>query len=258
LICGPDTNLAKALHPSPNFEPRRGVDGPDMLLFHYTGMRSCHKAIDWLSRPQSRVSCHYVIDTDGTITQMVEEKMRAWHAGVSCWEGEVDINSRSIGFEIHNPGHDDGYPDFPEAQMQAVMELARDCIDRWKIRPERVLAHSDVAPQRKIDPGEKFDWQRLHAAGIGVWLPPSPVVAGDEGVQPGAAGEVVGQVQRLLQAYGFQVPQTGVLDGPSIKVVAAFQRHFRPERVDGCIDRSTVLTLQALLALLGRDCPPVA
>ena len=142
---------------------------------HYTGVTTAAKAIDWLSRAESKVSAHYVIDDEGRITQLVAEAMRAWHAGLAAWAGESDINSASIGIEVHNPGHELGYPDFPQPQLAVVEALCRDIIARHSIRPERVLAHSDVAPTRKKDPGEKFPWARLARAGIGHWVAPEPV-----------------------------------------------------------------------------------
>ena len=218
-----------------------------MLLLHYTGMTSCERAVDWLSRPEARVSCHYVIDVDGRITQMVAEDRRAWHAGVSVWAGETDINSRSIGFEIHNPGHDHGYPDFPEPQMAAVEALASDIVRRWSIPPVRVLAHSDVAPLRKNDPGEKFDWKRLADAGIGLWVPPAPL-GDDEALGLGARHPSIAHAQQLLAAYGYGIAATGELDCLTAKVLTAFQRHFRPARVDGHLDRSTEVTLERVAA----------
>ena len=174
LMDKPDTALVGAVCPSANFEPRRRGAQPSILLLHYTGVASAAKAIDWLSRSESKVSAHYVIDDAGRITQLVAEAMRAWHAGLAAWAGETDINSASIGIEIHNPGHELGYPDFPEPQLAAVEALCRDIIARHAIRPERVLAHSDVAPTRKKDPGEKFPWARLARAGIGHWVTPEP------------------------------------------------------------------------------------
>lgn len=246
MIEAPDSGLVARLHPSPNVESRCHGIGPTMLILHYTGMTSAEKAIDWLSRTESKVSCHYVIDEAGCITQMVEERLRAWHAGASFWAGETDINSASIGIEIHNPGHDLGYPDFPEAQMEAVLALSRDIVLRGGIRPERVLAHSDVAPGRKIDPGEKFDWARLARAGVGRWVEPEAV--DPEGLDLGCANVAVAETQNLLREYGYRVEITGVLDGETACVVRAFQRHFRPMRVDGRIDRSTVVTLERLMA----------
>jgi N-acetylmuramoyl-L-alanine amidase len=223
---------------------------PSILLLHYTGVATAAKAIDWLTCEESKVSCHYAIDEAGMVTQMVAEDMRAWHAGEAIWAGETDINSVSIGIEIHNPGHDGGYPDFPEVQLLAVEALCRDIIARNGIRAERVLAHSDVAPARKQDPGEKFPWHRLAKAGIGHWVPPASVIAAEAGIGVGVAGPLVADVQRLFARYGYGMEATGLIDGKTELVVTAFQRHFRPERVDGRIDQSTITTLERLLAAL--------
>jgi N-acetylmuramoyl-L-alanine amidase len=249
-ITTPDSRLVDAVRTSPNVEPRRNGLRPTILLLHYTGLESMAKAIDWLCVEGSGVSCHYGIDVDGRIMQMVSEELRAWHAGESIWEGETDINSASIGIEIHNPGHAFGYPDFPEVQMQAVERLSLDIIARHGIRPERVLAHSDVAPVRKKDPGEKFPWERLARVGIGHWVAPVPVLAGDDGLGIGAAEPRIAAFQVALRRYGFGIDPTGVIDDRTALVVAAFQRHFRPERVDGRIDRSTIATLERLIAAL--------
>lgn len=258
MIAAADSKLVAAVHPSPCFEPRRECARPDMLLLHYTGMASCERAIDWLSRPESRVSCHYVIDTDGRIIQMVAEDQRAWHAGLAVWAGETDINSRSIGFEIHNGGHDAGTPEYPERQMLAVIALGLDVVRRWSIKPERVLAHSDVAPARKNDPGEWFDWARLARAGLGLWVPPVPLDASDAGLGPGAGEPAVRVAQDGLRHYGYGLEATGVTDQATVKVIAAFQRHFRPARVDGRLDRSTHATLERLLRALDERAPVVA
>ena len=253
MIGKPDTPLVAALRPSPNFEPRRGVGRPDMLLLHYTGVATAAAAIDWLSRAESKVSAHYVIDEAGAITQLVAEAMRAWHAGVAVWADESDINSASVGIEIQHVGHEFGYPEFPEPQLRALEALCRDIIARHRIRPERVLAHSDVAPTRKKDPGEKFPWARLARAGIGHWVAPEPVVWADPGIARDAAGPLVADVQTLLARYGYGIEATGGFDPRTEFVVTAFQRHFRPERVDGRLDQSTITTLQRLIAALPQD-----
>jgi N-acetylmuramoyl-L-alanine amidase len=258
VIRAPDTPLVAAVHPSPNFEARRNGMRPSILLLHYTGVESPAKAIDWLCRPESRVSCHYMIDRDGRITQMVAEEERAWHAGEAIWAGETDINSASIGIEIDNPGHELGYPDFTQEQLAAVEALARDIVARHGIRPERVLAHSDVAPVRKIDPGEKFPWSRLAAAGIGHWVEPEPLNPAEPGIGIGAAGPLIAVVQTMLASYGYGIEATGVTDSKTEFVVKAFQRHFRPARVDGRIDQSTITTLQRALAALNRNPTPAA
>lgn len=218
-----------------------------MLVLHYTGMVSAAKAIAWLAAAESKVSCHYVVDETGRVTQMVPEALRAWHAGVSCWAGETDLNSASIGIEIHNPGHELGYWDFSDAQMCAVERLARDIVERNGIAARRVLAHSDIAPQRKIDPGEKFPWERLHRAGVGHWVRPSPLRVDTPSLGPGDASASVLAVQRLLADYGYDCPLTGRFDEATEKVVRAFQRHFRPVLCDGRVDLSTLSTLERLI-----------
>ena len=234
---------------SPNVGPRRADARVSLLILHYTGMLSAEKARDWLCNPRSHVSSHYLVDDEGRITQMVGEEMRAWHAGVSVWRGDTDVNSNSIGIEIHNPGHHLGYANFPEPQMRSVIALCRDILSRHDIAPRDVLAHSDVAPQRKIDPGEKFDWRRLNGEGIGHWVEPAPLADGDLR-QFGDHGENIANLQRLLAEYGYGVEINGVFDKRTKAVISAFQRHFRPACVDGMADVSTVETLRRLLRAL--------
>jgi N-acetylmuramoyl-L-alanine amidase len=252
----PDSRLVDRLQPSPNFELRHAGLRPTILLLHYTGMSSCKAAIDWLSRPDSKVSCHYVVDLDGTVTQLVPERMRAWHAGVARWRGQTDINSMSIGIEIHNPGHGDDYCDFPDLQMQTVTDLSREIVARWGIAPEGVLGHSDVAPERKCDPGEKFNWAGLAAAGVGRWVEPEPIgpLIGTHSRQ--ATKEEIAKVQRLLAIYGYGVEIDGLMSGRCREVISAFQRHFRPQRIDGVPDFSTVATLERLIA--ASEVSPIA
>ncbi len=236
--------LAKRLVPAANAEPRRMARAVDMLLLHYTGMASAEAACELLCSAESRVSCHYLVDEDGTVSQMVGEEMRAWHAGVSCWKGETDTNSRSIGIEIQNPGHALGYRDFPERQMEAVIALCGDVLSRHAIPPEHVLAHSDVAPGRKIDPGEKFDWALLHRRGIGHWVPPAPPDATP------LSSEELRLFQRLLSRYGYALGETGECDEATRKVTDAFRRHFDPSRIDCPPDRSALRSAERLVAAL--------
>src|SRR6185503_15026742 len=253
MTAAPDSALATLWCPAPNREPRRDGRVADMLVLHYTGMESAEAALDWLTREESKVSCHYLIDEEGRITQMVPEDMRAWHAGQSLWAGETDLNSCSISIEIHNPGHEFGYREFPEAQMRAVEALALDILSRNAIPPHRVLAHSDIAPGRKRDPGERFDWARLARAGIGLWVEPAPL-GNDQALGPGDEGESVAELQRALLEYGYGVEVTSTYGTGLEKVVEAFQRHFRPARVDGRADLSTRDTLARLLdALLANQ-----
>ena len=239
--------LAQRFVLAPCIGPRLLPCTPDLLILHYTGMESAERACAWLCNPASRVSCHYLVDEQGIITQMAGEEMRAWHAGKSSWEGETDSNSRSVGIEIHNPGHSLGYPHFPTEQMKAVIKLCRDIVARHGISPRHVLAHSDVAPLRKIDPGEKFDWAWLSREGIGHWVPPA-VIGSGQFFQLGDRGQPIGALQSMLALYGYGIEISGEFDKTTQLVVKAFQRHFRQARVDGVADRSTIDTLHRLLA----------
>jgi N-acetylmuramoyl-L-alanine amidase len=176
--------------------------------------------------------------------------MRAWHAGASHWAGITDINSASVGIEIQNGGHDAGLPSFPARQMRSVETLSLDIVRRHGIPPERVLAHSDVAPARKIDPGERFNWRVLAYRGVGHWVQPVELAATDTGLPPGAKGPQVRDMQEMLRAYGYGIEPTGEHDALSVLVVTAFQRHFRQQRADGRIDRSSLATLERLIAAL--------
>lgn len=245
-----DSPMVTTLHGSPNIEPRKEGMAPSILILHYTGLPTLERSLDVLSRPDCKVSCHYVIDTDGRIIQMVAENMRAWHAGVSSWAGETDINSASIGIEIQNAGHQNGYPEFPDCQMQSVIALSKDIVTRHRIAPARVLAHSDIAPQRKVDPGEKFDWGRLHREGVGHWVAPEPLDPADTGLGIGAQTPMVGAAQALLAQYGYGLPQSGIFDAPLWFVLRGFQLHFRPARANSRLDKSTFATLERLVGAL--------
>jgi N-acetylmuramoyl-L-alanine amidase len=234
--------------PSPNFNERVGEGVPDILLMHYTGMQSCEAAVQRLTDPAARVSSHYTIDEDGTVYVHVDESLRAWHAGVSHWRGETDINSRSIGIEIVNPGHEFGYRAFPDVQIDAVIELSKGILSRHRIPPRNVIAHSDIAPGRKEDPGELFPWKRLADEGIGVWVEASAVMG--ESLSPGDRGDVVRALQMDLAAYGYGIDPTGDYDARTRDVVIAFQRHFRPVNFDGVADAQTQDVLRRLLAIV--------
>jgi N-acetylmuramoyl-L-alanine amidase len=222
--------------PSPNHDSRgEAIGGPpriDMLVLHYTGMQSAAAALDRLCDPEARVSSHYVVDEDGAVWRLVPEERRAWHAGVSYWAGETALNTVSIGIEIVNPGHEWGYRRFPELQMQAVEALCRDIIARRRVPAHRIVGHSDIAPTRKSDPGELFDWPRLARAGIGLWPEPNAELRRRR-------GRGVGIVERAraladLARIGYQVEP-----GAEAAPLAAFQRRFRPERWDGRLDSET-------------------
>ncbi|MDB5512920.1 MAG: N-acetylmuramoyl-L-alanine amidase [Enterovirga sp.] len=232
--------------PSPNHGERAGGRRPDMLLLHYTGMSSAEAALRRLCDPEAAVSAHYLVGEDGSVTQLVPEDRRAWHAGAGAWAGETDINTCSIGIEVVNPGHDGGLPPYPEVQIGAVITLADAIVRDWGIPADRVLAHSDVAPSRKEDPGELFPWDRLAEAGIGLWVD-APPPDDDHLLASGGSGEGVEALQDALAEFGYGIETTGVFDAATVSVLTAFQRHFRPARVDGILDRSTLATLQHLL-----------
>jgi len=244
-----DSAVVSRVAPSPNHGERRGGARPDCIVLHYTGVPSFAQALGLLTDPATEVSSHYLIDEAGSVLQLVPETRRAWHAGVSFWKGDSDINSRSIGVEIANSGHDGGLPSFPEAQIAALIALVKDISSRWRIPRERLLAHSDVAPERKRDPGERFPWARLARLRVGHWVEPAPI-HGDALFAPAQEGPPIRALQAMLALYGYGVEISGVMDHKTEAVLAAFQRHFRPERVDGRADASTLATLRALISAL--------
>jgi N-acetylmuramoyl-L-alanine amidase len=242
----PESPAASAFIPSPNHGERPDGRRPDMLILHYTGMDDEEAALRWLCNPVSKVSAHYLVSEAGEVVQLVAESRRAWHAGLGAWAGEFDMNNCSIGIEIANAGHPAGLPPFREAQIASVVALCRDIVARWAIHPGRVLGHSDVAPGRKLDPGERFPWARLHEEGIGHWVKPAALGDG-RCLRRGNVGQPVGTLQSMLGRYGYGVGVTGVFGEETETVVASFQRHFRPELVDGVADVSTIATLIELL-----------
>ncbi len=231
--------------PSPNFDARNVV--PDMLVLHYTGMRTGEEAIARLRDPEARVSSHYVVEEDGRLFGLVPEERRAWHAGVSFWRGETGLNHRSIGIEIVNPGHEFGYRPFPAAQIATVIALLTDIRERWDIPDSRIIGHSDIAPDRKTDPGELFPWKTLAEAGHGLWAepPPSPGPPLGEGEE----GTGVFALQAGLTRLGYDSAPSGRFGPETTTILKAFQRHWRPETVDGIADGETRARLVALLRM---------
>lgn len=220
--------------PSPNHGPRRGGTRVDMLVLHYTGMKTLEGALGRLCDPKAAVSAHYLVARDGRVFRLVDERRRAWHAGVSCWAGERDVNGRSIGIELENPGN----RAYPKKQIQALVLLARGILKRHRIPKHRVLGHSDVAPRRKIDPGEKFPWRALAKAGVGYWPELARMARAKSKPRTKIVPDITA-VQRALAALGYEIEATGRMDAQTKAAVAAFQRHFRPRRVDGRIDQET-------------------
>jgi len=243
----PDSFIVADVVASPNHDERTG-GSPNMILLHYTGMQTGQAALERLTTAASKVSAHYVVFEDGRIVQCVPEALRAWHAGVASWAGDTDVNSRSIGIEVVNPGHEFGYPDYPLRQIAAVIALCKTILTRrGPINADRILAHSDVAPTRKQDPGEKFPWELMNESGVGHWVRPAPLNLVGTTLKPGDRSEAVMRMQRTFKAYGYGIVDNGTYDELTRDVVTAFQRHFRQARVDGIADPSTQLTLRALL-----------
>ena len=236
-----DSWLASCFIVSPNFD-ERGGSPVDIIVLHYTGMPEEEAALARLCDPEAKVSSHYVVRENGEIVQLVAEDKRAWHAGVSRWREWTDINARSIGIEIVNPGHDGGCPSFPDVQIDAVIGLCRDIAVRRNIPRDQVLAHSDIAPLRKQDPGEWFPWRRLAAEGVGLWVEPVPF--SDEKFE--ASPRELDAFVEALATYGYGVTLSDPCETKQV-IVAAFQRHFRPMRVDGRVDRSSIGTMLRLL-----------
>ncbi len=247
----PDSSLPATLDSSPNHGERKGGRTPDSILLHYTGLPTGAAALRQLCDPAQQVSSHYLVWEDGRLSQLVPEARRAWHAGHGSWAGENDMNDVSIGIEIANSGHRWGMPEYPSAQIETIIALCKDIIARWRIRPERVLAHSDVSHGRKIDPGEHFPWGQLAKAGIGHYVTPSAIEDGPR-LEPGAKGLDVEALQAMLAHYGYALDITGVYDAVTLSAITAFQRHFRPARVDGIADRSTIATLRRLIGSLAN------
>ncbi len=231
--------------PSPNFDAR--TTPPDMLVLHYTGMPTGESALERMRDPAAKVSAHYMVEEDGRVFALVAEARRAWHAGVSFWKGQRDINAVSIGIEIVNPGHEFGYRDFPPAQVEGLIALLADIRSRWSICDDRILAHSDVAPDRKEDPGERFPWARLAAAGHGLWAEPPPAPGASLSV--GDDGPGVFALQAGFTRLGYECAPSGVFDKATAIIVQAFQRHWLQSRFDGVADGATRSRLMALLRL---------
>ena len=242
-------NRPKLVHrPSPNFDNRAKGQAPEMLVLHYTGMGSNIEAINRLCDARSFVSAHYVVEENGTCFQLVHETYRAWHAGESNWAGNDDINSCSIGIELCNPGHDWGYRKFPDQQMKTLISLCQDIIMRHSISSHLVLGHSDVAPHRKMDPGELLDWHRLSKEGIGVW--PKNFLLPDKKIWPDTTqldAVDIRRIQEKLGNFGYKIRLTGEYDHQTVAVAKAFQRHFRTNKIDGKLDKEVEIILDNLL-----------
>ncbi len=232
--------------PSPNQDDRPDGADVDTVVLHYTGMKTAADAIARLRDPAARVSSHYVVEEDGKIWRLVPEGRRAWHAGVSYWRGRTGLNDVSVGIEIVNPGHEHGYRDFPLMQMAAVCDLCLEILSRHRVPPRNVVAHSDIAPDRKEDPGERFDWAGLAREGVGVYPVGVPDLGTGGAVREGGA---LRDVRAALADIGYRVAPEGAFDPALATVLRAFQRHWRPEAVTGQADSGTLVRLLATARL---------
>jgi N-acetylmuramoyl-L-alanine amidase len=221
-------------HPSPNFNDRPAAIEIDMLVLHYTGMRTANEALDRMCDSTTEVSAHYMIDEAGQMYHLVGEEKRAWHAGVSSWRGSSNINDRSIGIELANPGHEFGYRAFPVAQFNILIALTKEIVARHPIPARNVVGHSDIAPARKQDPGELFDWTQLASHGTGLWPTNLPQNTNEDDFS---------DFSLALQTYGYDITDLTA-------ATRAFQRHFRPSICSGQSDSETQKILQALLKII--------
>jgi len=242
LIDAPSQNFNERLHPL------------DMLVLHYTGMQSGEAALARMREDKEpRVSAHYMVEEDGRVFVLVPEEKRAWQAGRSWWRGDEDLNSRSIGIEIVNPGHEWGYRPFPDAQIAAVIELCQGILSRWPIPQNRIVAHSDIAPDRKEHPGELFPWKHLSESGIGLWPEPQrPEPWMMHGAAMGDAGLTVDNFRQALAAIGYKIAAAGPYDEAMAAVVRAFQRRWRPERITGEGDTDTIVLAHSVSLLASQ------
>jgi len=236
---------------TPNFDDRPETAAINMLVMHYTGMKTGKEALDRMCDPEAKVSAHYMVYEDGTIVQLVDEYKRAWHAGISCWHGISSLNDTSIGIEIVNPGHEWGYVKFPKVQMRAVRDLSLEIIKRHNIEARNVVGHSDIAPLRKEDPGELFRWRWLAKSGVGLWpktkifWQPDKVL-----VEPSEESVAVGRVQTMLSKYGYHIKVDGFYGPKTEKIVKEFKRHFVPEQLNVYWDKLADARMRTLLEMV--------
>ncbi len=236
---------------SPNFDDRPKGTNINMLVMHYTGMQTGEAAQKHMCDPIAKVSAHYMINEDGSIINLVPEAKRAWHAGISCWRGISSLNDTSVGIEIVNPGHEFGYRPFPKAQMEAVLGLSKEIIERHSIEARNVIGHSDIAPNRKQDPGEFFDWKMLASEGVGLWPNVKKMwKSSDMIIRPGEESVSTASVQKMLSDYGYHIRVDGFYGPKTEDIIRAFKRHFVPEQLNAFWDKLADERIKALLKII--------
>lgn len=242
--------------PSPNWnerpcEPKSGKAVIDTVILHYTGMQTGQEALERLCSADAEVSAHYLIEENGDIYLLVDPERRAWHAGVSAWQGRHNMNDTSIGIELVNPGHEHGYRAFPECQVERLEALLGYLKARFDIPTNRFVGHSDVSPDRKQDPGELFPWRRLADQGFGVWAncttKDATIIAKEAMVSAECPALNV-----LLATIGYSVPQGEIFSRGTFMALSAFQRHWRPSNVDGQLDSETKAVLLEIAEKISR------
>ena len=231
---------------SPNFDERKSKI--DIIVIHYTGMQSFEEALEHLCKPSSKVSSHYLINSSGDVYLLVDEEKRAWHAGVSYWSGNIDVNSSSIGIELVNPGHEFGYEIFSESQMTSLEVLIKSLINNYNIPLYNIVGHSDIAPLRKKDPGELFNWKRLAKKNLSIW-PNKLSTSFSKNIKIGNKSNSILQVQEFLSEIGYKITKDGFFSEETKLVLMAFQRRFRCHKVDGLFDDETGSMIKSIYDL---------
>ena len=234
-------------YPSPNFGERKNIENIDMLVIHYTNMKSAEAALQHMCDKKSQVSAHYLICEHGIIYRLVDEKYRAWHAGVSHWRGITDINSHSIGIELANLGHTNGLRPFTKEQMQSLIKLCHDILDRHQIPSYNIIGHSDIAAGRKLDPGPLFDWQTLAKNNIGLWPDlVEPYLKTPDSNNNNEKSNKDNQyiLMQILSEIGYDMKNT--------QATAAFQRHYMANNINNIADNKTIALASNLLTAIRK------
>jgi len=231
---------------SPNFnKKKRSINSIKIIVIHYTGMQSERESLIRLSEPKSKVSSHFVINRNGKIYRLLQDHQIAWHAGKSCWGKYRDINKNSIGIELVNKGHQFGYTNFKKKQLSSLIKICKNLIKKYKIKKKNIVGHSDIAPLRKIDPGEKFPWKQLAKKNIGIWYTHKPNLLRKFRRVKIFTKKDKAQFIKNLNNIGYCFPTKN--KSFFIKTVKAFQRHYRKELIDGLLDKECLIIAQNLL-----------
>ena len=237
--------MQKDSYYSPNFDKKkRSKNSIKIIVIHYTGMQSERESLSRLCNPKSKVSSHFVISQNGRVYRLVQDNQIAWHAGKSCWGKYKNLNKNSIGIELVNKGHKFGYTNFKKKQLLSLIKICKSLIKKYKIKKRNVVGHSDIAPLRKIDPGEKFPWKRLADNGIGIWYRGKPTLLRKyrniKILEKKYKIKFIKNINKI--GYCFSVKKKSFF----IKIVRSFQRHYRKELINGLLDKECLIIAQNL------------